>query len=472
MPTPLADLLKRGLKALGSLKLTVALLAMSIFIVFAGTLAQRESGIWTVVERYFRCWVAWIHIRDISPRDWNVPASWVLLFPGGWLLGAALVVNLLVSHSMRIRLEARGPRLILGVAVALIGAALTWMVVAHAFDADTAEKKIPPFWRVTYQLLQGGGVALVLFFGAKMLFGRKAGIVLLHSGLILMMMSELITGLSAEEGMMTIAEGQSSNFCQDNRHVELAFIDTSPADHDWVVVVPEWRLKRGGTIHDSLLPCDLEVAPPGFMKNAGLRAPRPGEPNPATSGRGLTLLAQERGEEPGAAATQRVDLPALYVRLKDQKSEQTFGTYLAAVGLSLSGPPERVTLGGKTYTLSLRFKRTYKPYELRLTKFRYDRYPGTTIAKNFSSDVRLVDPERGTDREARIWMNNPLRYRGDTLYQADWDHETEAGTVLQVVSNAGWMVPYLGCMIVAVGLLGQFGLHLVGFLKRRMEEAP
>jgi hypothetical protein len=469
MPVPLADVLKPVLRTLGSLKLTVTLLGMSIFIVFAGTLAQVDSGIWTVVERYFRCWIASIEMRIFFPRDWNVPAAWTLYFPGGWLIGAALVVNLLVSHAMRIRLEARGPRLYLGLAVALIGGALTWITISHVFDADSTQKKLSPSLRVTVQLLQGGGVALVLFMGSKMLFGRKAGIVLLHAGLILMMMSELVTGLSAEEGMMTIAEGQSSNYCQDNRHVELAFVDSSPADHDGVVVVPEWRLRRGGSIQDPLLPCDLEVVPPGFLKNAGLRPARPGEPNPATAGRGLSLLAQERGEEPGAASTQRVDLPALYVTLRDRRSGRTIGTYLTAVGLALSGPPERVAVDGKTYTLSLRFKRTYKPYELHLKKFRYERYPGTTIPKDFSSIVRLVDPERGIDREARIWMNNPLRYRGDTLYQADWDHETEAGTVLQVVSNAGWMVPYLGCMIVAVGLLGQFGLHLVGFLKRRME---
>ena len=63
-------------------------------------------------------------------------------------------------------------------------------------------------------------------------------------------------------------------------------------------------------------------------------------------------------------------------------------------------------------------------------------------------------------------MNNPLRYRGDTLYQASFD-PSEAGTVLQVVENEGWMVPYVGCMIVMVGLLGQFVMHLTGFLKKR-----
>ncbi len=42
------------LTPLASLKLTVVLLLMAIFIVFAGTLAQTEKDIWQVVHDYFR----------------------------------------------------------------------------------------------------------------------------------------------------------------------------------------------------------------------------------------------------------------------------------------------------------------------------------------------------------------------------------------------------------------------------------
>jgi cytochrome c biogenesis protein ResB len=128
-----------------------------------------------------------------------------------------------------------------------------------------------------------------------------------------------------------------------------------------------------------------------------------------------------------------------------------------------------VQAGGKEYRLLMRFARTYKPYSLYLYNFRFDRYAGTDTPKDYSSFVRLDDPERGVVRDVRIWMNNPLRYRGDTLYQSSFDAETEKGTVLQVVENRGWMAPYVGCMIVAVGLLGQFQLHLMGFLRKRRE---
>jgi cytochrome c biogenesis protein ResB len=161
-----------------------------------------------------------------------------------------------------------------------------------------------------------------------------------------------------------------------------------------------------------------------------------------------------------------VDEPAAYVTFKD-KSGGELGTWLVAVRLSMEQGLQTVTVGGTSYGVSLRFKRIYKPYSLYLHDFRFERYIGTETPKDFSSFVRLEDPERGVARDVRIWMNNPLRYRGETLYQASWDRATEEGTVLQVVENRGWMVPYVACMIVAIGLLGQFLLHLLEFLRKR-----
>src|SRR5438105_3404222 len=54
----------RGLRALlmavASLRITVVLFALSLVLVFLGTLAQVDVGIWTVVNHYFRTGIAWI----------------------------------------------------------------------------------------------------------------------------------------------------------------------------------------------------------------------------------------------------------------------------------------------------------------------------------------------------------------------------------------------------------------------------
>src|SRR4051812_46769321 len=98
MNKPAKNPVAQALAVLGSLRLTVVLLAMSIFLVFAGTLAQRAQGIWPVMEQYFRCWFAWVELK-IFTSEMTIGGGFP--FPGGRLLGALLLVNLLVSHASR-----------------------------------------------------------------------------------------------------------------------------------------------------------------------------------------------------------------------------------------------------------------------------------------------------------------------------------------------------------------------------------
>ena len=81
--------------------------------------------------------------------------------------------------------------------------------------------------------------------------------------------------------------------------------------------------------------------------------------------------------------------------------------------------------------------------------------------------MRLLDKEHGEDREILIRMNEPLRYRGETFYQASF-LPGDRGTVLEVVKNPGWLLPYVACTMVALGMLIHFGLSLVGFLRKRV----
>ena len=115
---------------------------------------------------------------------------------------------------------------------------------------------------------------------------------------------------------------------------------------------------------------------------------------------------------------------------------------------------------------ALRPARYYKPYSVTLQKFTHEKYAGTEIPKNFSSKVTLIDPERSVDRDVLIYMNHPLRYRGETFYQAGFQPDDSA-TILQVVHNPTFIAPYVACVIVAAGLLVQFGFHLVGFSRQR-----
>ncbi len=63
-------------------------------------------------------------------------------------------------------------------------------------------------------------------------------------------------------------------------------------------------------------------------------------------------------------------------------------------------------------------------------------------------------------------MNNPLRHAGLTFYQAGFDNDDHT-TILQVVRNPSWVLPYVSCVMMGLGLLIQFGIHLTGFVRKR-----
>jgi len=154
--------------------------------------------------------------------------------------------------------------------------------------------------------------------------------------------------------------------------------------------------------------------------------------------------------------------PAASVSL--MQNGQQIGSWSLASGFP---QPIQFRAGPKPFTIVLRPKRYYRPFSITLEEFRHDRYAGTEIAKNFSSKVRLVDPSVHENREALIFMNHPLRYAGLTFYQAGFGND-DATTVLQVMKNPSWLVPYISCGMMALGLVIQFGMHLISFVRRRV----
>lgn len=386
--------IKHMLTPIASLRLTVILFAFSIFLVFVGTLAQVNAGIWTVVNTYFRGFIVWIPLQVFYSERQQVAGSFP--YPGGWLLGGLLLVNLLAAHAVRFK--------------------LSW---------------------------------------------KRSGILILHAGLIVMMLGELVAGLYQVEGQMRIDEGGSSNFVEQHRHSELAVVDPSDTTADDVVAIPDSMLRQGESLRTDLLPFECDVV--RYMVNSELADQRSGESNVATAGTGLKVVAIEKPEVSGTSTKQDVDVPSAYVTFKDRQTGEPLGTYLLSIFLK----PQPVEVNGKTYQVGLRFRRDYKPFRLHLIDFRFDRYLGTDKAKNFSSLVRLEDANRGENREILIRMNEPLRYLGETYYQADFDKTTERTTVLTVVRNPGWLMPYISCGIVCFGMLIHFSINLFGFFRQR-----
>ena len=477
------------LSPLASLKLSVVLFAMAIFIVFAGTLAQVEKDIWKVVRDDFRSWYTWIEFRRFFPASVFPPQSelyeWVsswpdgfgMPFPGGWAIGAAMAINLVVSHVVRFRPQTKGTRLLAGLGLITVGVAATTMVILYGSLQDGQEFKLFAEWpsmRILFQLMLATAASLVFLAGCGVVFRRRAGIVVIHCGILLMMYSELHVGLNAIEGMISIQEGQTVNYVQDIRALELAVEDRSDPDRDSVIVIPLTEqstptrflraLEKKETIKHDRLPFDVAMVG-GLIENSSqLLDVMPRDKNPATAGVGRTKMVKGIRAGTGTDVGGKVDVAASYIKLTGPDGAD-LGTWLFSQHLR----PQPVEVGDRTYHVSLRFKLTYKSYSVHLVDVRADKYIGTETPRNYSSDIRLVDPTRSVDREVHIWMNNPLRFAGETFYQSDFnvDGFGVEGTGLQVVTNTGWMIPYVACMVVAIGLLAQFVTSLIRFAKRR-----
>lgn len=396
------DFVKKLLKPLASLRLTVVLLAAAMVVIFAGTWAQMDADIWQVQQRYFHAWFCWIDFRTFARR----PIAGGIPFVGGYFLIWALLANLLAAHFVRFKLN----------------------------------------W-------------------------KRSGIILIHLGLIMLLIGELLTSAFAREGQMTLVAGQSLNYKQDIRTAELAVVDSSPTDHDNVTVVPASMLQPGSTVHDSRLPFDIHVV--DYYVNSERLGPFQDGPKAdprvnagSEAGRRIVMAPAVRGTD-----SEKVNLPATILSLS--KDGKDLGTYL--VSLWARAPQDVKLPDGRTLTIDLRFERTYEPYTVQLLKFTHDTFVGTDLDKNFASKIRLIDPAHGVNREVLIWMNHPLRYNGETFYQQSFGrdeagHDTGA-TTLEIVRNPGWLLPYFALAIAILGLIIQFGGHLIRFLLSRTAPA-
>jgi len=182
----------------------------------------------------------------------------------------------------------------------------------------------------------------------------------------------------------------------------------------------------------------------------------------ATQGPGVNWFVYPK---PKVAKTDERDMPAALVEVGSPKG--SMGTWLVS---PVVNNPQSFTYEGKIYMLALRFTRYYYPYSIELVKFSHDKYRGTDIPRNFSSQIRLINPTTGEDRPVLIRMNEPLRHAGHTFYQASFDQNDPRVSILQVVKNPGWLTPYISCVLVGLGLTWQFLTHLFGFTRRQRKE--
>lgn len=294
---------------------------------------------------------------------------------------------------------------------------------------------------------------------------NKVGIVMIHVGVLLLLISGVVTSLFQEESRMVLASEELSNYSQIIRENELVIIDKSDPNKAQTHVVSEKALKSEKTISIAGTPLFIKLEkfyPNSFL---GLRSQYPDAPEKslATQGAGVKMDIVVI-PLPITYKQDEINLATAYVAVK--AADENIGTWLVSTRIDDNFPPQKFTYEEKPYEIALRPKRINLPFALKLIKFSHEVYPGTEIPRNFSSLVEIVDPNKAVNRTVLIYMNNPLRYGGYTFYQASYTENT-GQPILQVVKNPGWLLPYFSVLLIGLGLVVHFFLHLLKYLNRK-----
>ena len=468
-----------------------------------------------------------IDLSGVSPKI----GIW---FPGGFLIGSLMGANLLSAHALKFKVQAKGLRLAAGSVIALMGVIATWLVIEsghtsrgtalaasvtwdglwtsikilsvvlcglngyalHHYSSKpkktefnlllismaalvgivcwmylgSAERFDNPVMRILWQLVKSMIAAVILLVGCVLLFKKRAGVVLLHSGIALVMANEVVVHLFHVETRVTMYEGDTVNYAEDIREAEFVFVNVGNKEQDEVVSFAGKHLKTAAeskeTLTDSELPFDIKVLE--FFTNSDLDEAN--RTRRVTKGVGTRVGIIEIDPVAGTDTEGVIDINSAIVQLTDKKTGRDAGVVVVSVWfgvVDVEGQNVVRDSEGNRWDIQLRNKRYYKPYSITLIDTSRDNYIGTSQVRDYRSVVRIYDPELEVDDRHTIWMNNPLRYSGETFYQSD--HRFIKGrerSVLSVVQNAGWLIPYISCVIVGVGMMAHFWVVLVRFLKR------
>ncbi len=133
--------------------------------------------------------------------------------------------------------------------------------------------------------------------------------------------------------------------------------------------------------------------------------------------------AQEAPKAGGATSESNISSAYYTVVNKADKSEM--GSYLASQWLSdelVIGRKqfEKIESASKTYEIGMQFRRNYKDYTVTLDDVVLEQYTNTAIPKDYSSYITIKDKDGNVLQDGRVWMNSPLRFRGETFYQSSY----------------------------------------------------
>ena len=574
-------------KFFSSLRLTVVLLALSLIIIFFGTMAQEPMGLNIAVDRYFKSWFVdqvameagviktaqlfGFQWPPVTPEQILGDRGWPV-FPGGYLVGTLLLVNLLTAHYARFELSAKKAGIFLthiGIITLLLGQLFTDILQVESFvsmergdrrnysisfddnelvfmhsmkggsnrvvsipeqmlknktstehpelkelkieterywvnakpmtadqlidlDGETQKELRNKVLEQVYGLINTRITRMEEYLrkntdaerrkeltGLKAIFiGQRAKEVELRQ-----VANLLVRAGEMEMGVYGYQQTDSKIIFNDsgvrNLIVKIRSYDDQGTISSLFKVAVKERLIEGSLDEFNRYADDflekIKEYPGGagenMVKNTRsfserIKVKAKQHYIDSTQGKLGNFYRFVRPLSPVFDQNDR-NLPAALIKVS--KGGKELGKWLVTCSSDFQ---QSLEVDGETWKIILRPQRNYLDFNLSLVDLKWEKYQGTEIPKNFQSRVIVEDEDES--RMVDIYMNNPLRQGGQTFYQYQMNQNqlgATAQTVLQVVKNPSWLTAYIGCLIVAAGLIYQFLYHLVGFARKRRKAA-
>lgn len=420
-PRPRRPFHQAVFRLLGSLRLAVWLLILLALLTWLGTLAQVDRSTFDVQREYFESWFV-IAKLPLSVWGRELFGGWQpsIPLPGAVPVLALLFVNILVGGLLRLK----------------------WN------------------W-------------------------RNAGVLTIHIGMLLLLVAGFIKLHYSYSGRMPLYEApaEASQRLPHRAYESRQFVsffdyelaitkDLGEQVEEWTVPASELRAAAAGQsvqVQGADLPFRVQVH--GYQPFAKVlpKGPMFQAMTPVVDG--MFIVRDEH--PPGAQPRKEAEIAACYVTV-----ETDDGQRLEAILQGLDYlPMDRFRYpftfsvkdaSGKAqrYGVDLRHVVADLPFALRLDKFNKSDHPGTEMARDFRSFVKVVGD--GESRDVQIFMNNPMREAGYVVYQASWGPSVGGPpffSSFEVSHNPSDQWPKYACFVIAAGLLVHFVMKLVRFLE-------
>lgn len=277
---------------------------------------------------------------------------------------------------------------------------------------------------------------------------RKAGTITAHFGALLLLLGGLWTYSFSKEGQITMGPGDRSAYmtAYNDRHLTVESNNGKIPPY----TIPWDDLKPGQVFYVPHLPLSIEVIK--VCRNCTFlerEQPLSEQDQKELKGRAkvldITPAPLQKQDEMNRAA--------ILFRLSGSHSDKD-GIHLSTDFIDLS---PWVDIEDTVYNIALRKIRSQIPFEIELVEFKKETHPGTAMASSYESEVIVHDTPSNTSWRAHIRMNEPLRIRGYTLYQASYidQGDDKYQSVFAVVKNSGRIFPYLASFVMCLGLFIQ-----------------